>query len=229
MAELCHEMASPITSLRAAAASLSLVAKSDFRIERESASIESSCQRLEHLSGDLKLLSCWGIPVKHSELSVVSLSQLTRSCVDELASRIASHGSRVEFTIIGQPTLIADAIALRRVFLNLLENSIKYNEKGTLIEFEIKASQDCNLVLYRDNGQGVPLSVLDKVFDRSFRFVSDGVLAPAGSGLGLAIAKEIVEAHGGSISARQFQPNGIEFVMNLPRVPNSHPLLTLLR
>lgn len=94
-----------------------------------------------------------------------------------------------------------DVEQMRRVFDNLLENSMKYAE---VIPVEIKIhiyEEESGVVMeWTDNGQGVPKDKLDSIFERFYR--CDEARNKKGSGVGLYVVKYIVEQHGGSIIAR---------------------------
>lgn len=99
-----------------------------------------------------------------------------------------------------------------RVFDNLVENSIKYNENVS-IKISLKQDEKNNIIEFSDNGTGVPDEVLDNLFERFYRV--DKSRGKSGSGLGLYIVKSIVELNGGTVKAEN--DNGLKFIIKLPR------------
>ena len=87
-----------------------------------------------------------------------------------------------------------DMDALIRLFVNLLDNAIKYTEKGSI---SLSAGQEKNIICVNvsDTGIGIPLEHLLHIFERFYRV--ETARSSGGTGLGLAIAKQIVQAHGG--------------------------------
>ncbi|CAN5921327.1 sensor histidine kinase KdpD [soil metagenome] len=119
------------------------------------------------------------------------------------------------------PPLSLDFVLAEQVLFNLLDNAAKYSPPGGRIDVEARRAGDRVEIAVRDEGPGIPVGALDRIFDKFYR-VDDGDRRRAGTGLGLAIAKGFIEAPGGTIAARnRTEPGGIgrsgaEFVLSLP-------------
>lgn len=111
--------------------------------------------------------------------------------------------------------LHADSALISQVFQNLLGNAYHYAPHGTVV---VTAQEDDEAVTctVRDNGAGIPAAMLPRVFDK---LVTDRDLH--GTGLGLAIVKQIVEAHGGTVSAASVQGKGARFSFTIPKSPQA--------
>jgi two-component system sensor histidine kinase TctE len=94
---------------------------------------------------------------------------------------------------------------LRELLYNLLDNAIRYTQKGGRVTVATNASADGVALIVEDNGPGVPVEERDKIFDRFHRVVGS---EQEGSGLGLAIVQEIAKLHGASISLAEASPDG---------------------
>ena len=109
-----------------------------------------------------------------------------------------------------------DPDKLARVFDNLLRNACHYSMPGTNVQIS-GAETDTSIVLtFHNEGRTIPPEKLERIFDQFFRLDSSRATRTGGAGLGLAIAKEIVELHGGTISARSWD-NQVEFQVTLPK------------
>jgi signal transduction histidine kinase len=111
------------------------------------------------------------------------------------------------------PALQADTRRLAQVFENLFSNSRKYAPNASI---QVKVVQEPNalIIRYSDNGPGIPAPYLSKIFTRFFR-IPERSMDVHGSGLGLSICKQIIEMHGGEISAESDE-TGTTFIIRLP-------------
>jgi signal transduction histidine kinase len=142
---------------------------------------------------------------------------LLLSIADEARPLIEASGQRLLLRIepgTGGRSVVVDVARIRHVFMNLLTNAAKYSPPGGTITL---AAGEAPLGFVRftvtDEGPGVPEESIPYVFDRFYRV--PGQTKP-GTGLGLAIARDIVVAHGGSITCRPREGSGAEFQFLLP-------------
>lgn len=113
------------------------------------------------------------------------------------------------------PFIRADAALLEHVFLNLLDNAMKYSVLDSEIELGITFDENNVLCTVRDNGIGMPANVLKDIFNKFFRVT--GEITVGGTGLGLYICKNIIKAHGGRIWAESKPGEGSTIFFTLPR------------
>ncbi len=107
-----------------------------------------------------------------------------------------------------------DRDMLTEVFLNIIENGIKYNKAGGTVEITAAKNTDSAEVAIQDTGEGIRKGDSDKIFDRFYR--ADTSRSKEGTGLGLSIAKAIIEAHRGRIQVKRGLDKGSCFVFTLP-------------
>lgn len=100
--------------------------------------------------------------------------------------------------------------------LNILSNAVKYTPEGGFINVNIKTTSENVIVSIKDNGIGIPKEKLNVIFDRFEQVNSLLTRRREGSGIGLSIVKNLVEMHGGSISAYSEEGKGSEFVFTIP-------------
>jgi heavy metal sensor kinase len=110
----------------------------------------------------------------------------------------------------------ADAIAIDRLLLILLDNAVKYSPSGGRCEIALSRSENHAQITVRDSGIGIPESELNNIFDRFYRIDRVRSRNTGGAGLGLAIARWIAEMHGGTIAAESKLGEGAEFQIRLP-------------
>jgi len=112
-----------------------------------------------------------------------------------------------------------DADRLNEVLGNILSNAFKFTGRGGTIALDARRDGAGLAVEVRDSGVGIPADKLPKIFEKFYQVDNAAQPRSAGSGLGLAIAKEIVEAHGGTITAESEAGKGTRFRVTLPERP----------
>ena len=120
----------------------------------------------------------------------------------------------------GLPRVIGEASALRRVFQNLITNAAKHGGQGGWIGISAASAEAGNPPMIEikvaDRGPGIPKAELPEIFKPFFRGAAAQAGQIRGSGLGLSLVREIVEAHGGTVSAESQFGHGAVFVVRLP-------------
>src|SRR6476661_2295734 len=152
----------------------------------------------------------------HPELRTFELWPLVQRLIIDLDSVSSQHEIVVVNKIPPALTVYADAGLISQVFQNLLGNAFKYAARGRVVVSAEEASGAVACVVH-DNGAGIPLEMLANVFDK---MTTDP--EKAGRGLGLAIVKQIVEAHGGTVTAESVHGRGAAFSFTIPKPRTSH-------
>jgi signal transduction histidine kinase len=109
------------------------------------------------------------------------------------------------------PKMLADENEIIRVIINLINNAIKHNEKGTTIKVSARRTNDKIIVSVSDNGSGIPDSEKPKIFQRY-----PTAKRKIGTGLGLYLSKQIIDAHNGKIWFESELNKGTTFSFSLP-------------
>jgi CheY-like chemotaxis protein/two-component sensor histidine kinase len=148
----------------------------------------------------------------------VPLSAVLQSSVDSLRPEAEAKGIRLDLTVPSTPvTLIGDSGRLQQVFSNLLTNSIKFTASGGRVQIRLARNGSQAQVEVADNGEGISVDFLPHVFERFRQAEGAKGRAHGGLGLGLAIVRELVHAHGGTISADSAgKGKGSTFLVALP-------------
>ncbi len=146
-------------------------------------------------------------------LEPVPLDEVLGEAVDNVATKIQKTGAHVEVEKL--PRVQGNRAQLTRVFQNLLDNAIKYNDKPTpRVIVEADADQGNVQVSVEDNGPGIPEDERDAIFEM-FHRGTNGKHAP-GTGIGLALCREIIERHGGDFHVEESDAGGARFTFTLP-------------
>lgn len=172
-----------------------------------------SSEQLLRVVGDLLLIG--KVDALALEIDAVDLGAMLEACVVAAkpsadAKKIALRLTSVEF-----PSIAADRGRLTQALGNIISNAIKFTDEGH-VNVRIRAEEGCVIIEVSDTGAGVPSAELDHLFVPFFRASTATEQAIPGTGLGLSIAKEIVEAHGGSISVESEEGRGTSFRVELP-------------
>jgi signal transduction histidine kinase len=139
--------------------------------------------------------------------------------IQDLQNRFISSPSK-KLTInadLGDEDVVitADSLMLTQCFANLIDNAIKYSGSVVEINISIKLNTNNVLVIFKDNGIGIPAEKIDKIFDKYSRV--DNNTKVNGFGIGLNYVKTIIEKHQGKISVTSEPGVGSEFTVSLPR------------
>ena len=200
LSAMSHDLRTPLTRLKLRAESLD----DDALRERFNADLDEM-QRM--VTGALNLFR----GMNHDEPQVaVAVDEL----VADLQRDLAEVGVRVEVTGHKPAPLHVRPTALKRCLSNLLTNAVKY-AKNARVEIEDSAAE--LVVRVVDDGRGIPPEMLEQVFEPFFRLESSRNVDTGGVGLGLSIARDIAQAHGGSVTLRNRAPHGLEATLRLPR------------
>lgn len=223
---LAHDLKTPLTSVIGYLSLLDEVPDmpETQRVRYTGVALDKAC-RLERLVNEFFDITRYSLTNIELELAPVDLAGLLVQLSDEFYPALAAHGNVAKVTVAGtartveetgDPLMVtADAARLARVFGNLLRNAIAYSDEGTPIELAAAEEEGRVVVTVSDTGATIPSHKLRAIFDRFFRLDESRGSATGGAGLGLAIAREIVELHGGTISAAS-EDGRTTFTVELP-------------
>jgi len=214
LSAVSHDMRTPLASIKAAAGSLgqSDVDWSDTESAEFAASIEQQADRLDRIVANLLDLSRMEAGALQPQLALHDVGALIEDVLGRLRERTAGHTLRVSIDDDLPPASL-DYVEIDQVLSNLVENAAKYAPRGSVIEIAARAARGMIEIEVADHGPGIPPESAARIFEPFFRVRREG---PTGIGLGLAVAKGLVEAHGGTIAARDREGGGARFTFTLP-------------
>ena len=155
--------------------------------------------------------------------TVVKMQTLVENCINELMTGEEQKQHRI--TVAALPDCTGDAAMLKQVWINLIDNAIKYSAKKTGQTVEIGYDEDATATTYfiRDKGNGFDMQYSSGVFNVFQRLHNDKEIE--GAGMGLAFVKRIVFKHGGSVWVQSVPGEGSTFYFSIPRqLLNTNPL-----
>jgi two-component system, OmpR family, sensor kinase len=215
VADASHELRTPLTSVLA---NLELLADTlDGEQGDAASSALRSSRRMRRLVADLLLLARAdvGRSAAHEPTDLAGV-------VVEAAAELEPVADGHEVTVDADPAVVKGARdELHRLAVNLIENAIRHNPRGTQVRASTSTSNGHAVLTVEDDGVGIPPEIASSVFERFVR----GEGERAGSaGLGLAIVRAVAQSHGGTVSLeRPATGHGARFVVRLPAAPDDRP------
>ena len=221
MADISHDLKTPITSIQGYAKALSDGIIPDGDKDKYIKIIYEKSKKLTDLINIFHEYSKLEHPDFNLTLEKVDLSEYLRAYIALKYEDIVESGFNIEVDIPEEEMeMKIDKIQLQRVFDNILGNSIKHNEKGTNIYVSLEKKSASYEIIIADDGKGIPKEIASNIFE-AFTVGDESRNSRQGSGLGLAIAKTIVELHEGTIELVLAPPKELstEFKITLKKGP----------
>jgi signal transduction histidine kinase len=202
LAAMSHDLKTPLTRLRLQVETLEDAA-AQARIGKQLDEMESMVR------GALALFR--GLDDRE-ELTPVNIDALLAT----LQAEFAQMGSTVAIEGHARGDLVGKPQALKRCLTNLLENAVKFGTRATV---RVEEDGEALVIRVEDDGPGVPPEELERVFEPFYRVESSRNRDTGGTGLGLSIARDIAQAHGGSLRLENLPQRGLRAILSLPREP----------
>ena len=215
VSDASHELKTPLASIKLLTDSI-LQNDMDMDTVREFVGdIGNEAERLNRMTA--KLLSLTKVDMASAEeIEIIYMSPTVRR-VHRMLSPLANQaGISIELSLDEDcPVLILED-DLYQVVFNLMENGIKYNQRGGSLSVTLQHRDDNAILIVRDTGMGIPGDSLDHIFERFFRVDKARSRASGGSGLGLSIVRAIVQRNRGEISVESTLGQGTCFTVSFP-------------
>lgn len=211
-----HELRTPLTIMRG---EIELALRSDKTPAEYKEVLASQLEeilRLKSIIDNLLTLGKADQGTLDMTLEEVHLDSLIKDLYDD--SELLAHSKHIHVKLKkAEPvTIIGDKGRLRQLFLNLVDNAIKYTPDGGSVVISVERQNGSALVAVEDNGIGIPQEDIEKIFNRFYRVDKARSREMGGTGLGLSIAKWIAELHRGSITVESVLNRGSKFTVSFP-------------
>jgi len=214
VADVAHELRTPIAILQAGHEALLDGVAEPTRAEL--GSLRDEVLRLARMVGDLQTLAAADAAALNLARTPGDLAELAAAAADSLARRFEAAGLTLDRKLAPAPVL-ADAHWLHQVITNLLTNALKFTPAGGRVTISTGRHGTEAVLQVTDTGAGIAAEDLPRIFDRFFR--GQRAAQISGSGIGLTVAAELVQAHGGRLTARSETTGpgqGTQMTLSLP-------------
>lgn len=208
-ADVSHEIKNPLTSLRSAAETFERTDDPEIR-GRLARIIQDDVARLDRLITDISDASRLDAELSRTESEPIDLSDLLTEVVDFYRARKTSDSPAFDLKLEknAQFNMLGIGDRLSQVFQNLIDNALSFSPAVSRVTVSAEREGDWITITVEDDGPGIPANDLTVIFDRFYTARPGTEEFGKHSGLGLSIAKQIIEAHGGTITAANREPDG---------------------
>jgi two-component system sensor histidine kinase ChvG len=202
-ADVTHEIKNPLSSLRSAVDTIQRTDDPENQTKLLGI-IQDDVRRLDRLISDISDASRLDAELSRSQMEPVDIGILTSTLIDAYRSTIGKREITIDFETPEKAQFVANGIEgrLGQVLRNIIDNALSFTPKGGEIGVYLFEKKNCLLILVEDEGPGLPEGAETRIFERFYSERPSRELFGRHSGLGLSISRQIVEAHGGRIEAR---------------------------
>ena len=215
-----HEFRSPLSAVQSMLRLLELGIVEPLT-EQQKDLVQRSQRRIAHLLAlvkDLLELAAGRMELLQSEKKTVRLSDIIGRVSETMMIRAVEKGIQYSVDLGTEPLALSGVEdSLERMVMNLVSNAVKYTPGGGTVTVRARREDDEIGLEVSDTGIGIPEEALPRIFTEFYRARNSKDMEVDGTGLGLVIAKDVVEQHGGSISARSREGEGTTFSIRLPQ------------
>ncbi|MFC4322401.1 sensor histidine kinase [Litchfieldia salsa] len=217
LASISHELRTPLTYIKGYA---DLAEREGVTEEERNKYLTIIHEEATHISRLVKDLFELAKIDQHSftiQLEEVNLNIFLNNLVKKMKPAFANKGIQLNLYYEEEIFVLIDTDRFEQVFVNLLDNSLKYSKSKEVVDIKVNLNDQHVFISVIDFGEGIPNTDLPYIFDRLYRVDKSRARKSGGTGLGLAIVKEIVEAHGGVVTASSTLGKGTKITIQLER------------
>jgi signal transduction histidine kinase/ActR/RegA family two-component response regulator len=221
LATLAHELRNPLAPIQNGVSALREInPPKDEPTARMYQIMQRQLEVLTRLVDDLLEVSRVTRGKVELQREQVNLALAVQHALESADPIIQASGHHLSVNVPTDLLVDGDPVRLSQIFFNLLSNAAKYTPPSGTIDISAKRVDATAVVTVRDNGDGIPREMLDRIFDMFVQVNQPGRRTIGGLGVGLTLVRELVEMHGGSVHAASRGPGeGSEFVVRLPLAP----------
>jgi signal transduction histidine kinase len=216
LASISHELRTPLTYVKGYA---DIARRPNMEEEERNRYLSIIYEEAEHMQKLVKDLFELAKMDQHSfqiHKEPTNLCSFLKKLHDKMHPAFQAKKMSLVYQCEKNITVHIDQKRFEQVMINLLDNALKYADQGSTVSIDARVEKNNIVIIVSDEGRGIPEEDLPHIFERFYRVDKSRSRTSGGTGLGLAIAKEIVEAHGGSIYAASEYGKGTNMVITLP-------------
>lgn len=222
VANVSHELRTPLTTVKSYTETLMDGAMDDKEIAMEFLGIiDSEADRMAFLVRDLLQLSRFDNKQVLLDIAEIEMNEFLSSTVKQYKIHAEAKRQELSFEPYAERVIIhGDRDRVGQVVNNIVTNAMKYSLDQATIKIYITEDDNFYKISVKDSGMGISREDLPRIFERFYRVDKARSRAMGGTGLGLAIAKEIMESHGGKLTAESEYGKGTVMTMWFPKEPS---------
>ena len=209
---VAHDLRTPLTRLRGYA-ELALSSGAADEYEEALGMVVEQTDQVDALLSSLMDIAGAEAGMLHLNPEPCDLRRLAAEVCDMYEFIAEEKSQRLRLDAPFEVPLIGDAVRLRRILGNLVDNAVKYGPQGGSVDVRCRSGEPTAVIEVVDDGPGVPTEDVNRVFDRLYR--GDRSRGSRGLGLGLSMVKALAEAHGGRVSIHREEGRGARFRVEL--------------
>ncbi|MBD8067785.1 sensor histidine kinase [Bacillus sp. PS06] len=217
LASISHELRTPLTYVKGYA---DLAKKEGLSEKERNKYLAIIVEEASHISRLVKDLFELAKIDQHSFVihqEMVNVNQFLTNLVMKMRPAFSEKGIGLQYDPVKDLQISVDPNRFEQVLINLLDNALKYSNSKDVVEIRVSSNEENIFITVIDSGEGIPPKDLPYIFDRLYRVDKSRARKSGGAGLGLAIVKEIVEAHGGVVTAKSELGKGTTITIQLRR------------
>lgn len=211
-----HELRTPLAVIQAES---TLALQRDRTSEEYRSSLDTIAEEAESMSRIISQMLALARADSGADQVVfeeLELHGLLREVAEDMEALSRGKSLRWETRLNGSSTVMGDRGLLKQLFLNLIENSVRYTPQGGEVSIRSEVNDHEALLSVSDSGIGISEEHLPHIFERFYRVDKARSRSEGGSGLGLAICQQIIELHQGRIEVRSAEGKGTTFTVTIP-------------
>jgi hypothetical protein len=216
VAAASHELRTPLAVVRAEVELAQHPSRTPDDVRASLNGLAPRIEQLVRLSDDLLLLASGDEGALRLHVAIHQLEPLVAMSLQALSTTAESRGIALLLDAEPGVTAAVDAVRFQQIVDNLVANALEHGS-GELVEVSVRAEHGEAVLEVRDHGQGFPDDLLERAFERFTRGDTARRGSRRGAGLGLAVVRLLVEAHGGTVTARNMGDGGASVVVRLPQ------------
>jgi two-component system phosphate regulon sensor histidine kinase PhoR len=217
VANVAHELKTPLTAIKGFVETL----EDESHLEKPHlAIIKRNVERLTYIVSDLLLLSKLESKEQKLQIEEINLARMVADLLKIFEKQLQQKGIELKLNVPENLRIKADPFWLEQIFINLVDNAIKFTEGGQ-IGIDISSEDEVIKIKILDTGMGIPKEDLPRIFERFFVGDKSRARKVSGTGLGLSIVKHAVLAHNGKIDVESKIKEGSKFIITIPKNPLS--------
>lgn len=217
VSNVTHELKTPLTSIIGFVDTLKNGAFHDEKVAMKFLDIiDAESRRLNSLISAILVLSQIENRKETVEEKPVNLTVIAQEVLSLLRKKIEEKQLQVHLKAAEEVLYLCNADRIKQLFINLIDNGIKYNKQGGSLEISLFKEKKEILFSVKDTGIGIPHGELERVFERFYKVDKSRAKDPKSTGLGLSIVKHIVEGYNGTIAVESEWNEGTEIKVRLP-------------